>query len=244
MSTPEQRAAHAAYMREWSRRNPEKVRETSRRSRERNREGRNARNREYYQRNRDEVKAKVREYAERNREVVLARKREYGERNRDRISAQRQEERARDPEKHRQQARASYWRNRERILERQRATSAQTRDKRFMAWLWRVHRLRPEGLAAMWDAQEGHCYLCPEALDPKNFRIDHDHSCCPYGRSCAICRRGLAHNNCNAAIGLAGDSPATLRRMADALEAAQRGVEQRKAAAAVQDSLFTGEECA
>ena len=46
------------------------------------------------------------------------------------------------------------------------------------------------------------------------------------------CRRGLVHNLCNVAVGFASDDPARLRFMADALEAAQLAVGQRKLASA------------
>jgi hypothetical protein len=76
----------------------------------------------------------------------------------------------------------------------------------------------------LWEAQGGLCYLCEEPLPPigsRGLHIDHDHGCCPAGRSCPNCRRGLAHFNCNAAIGNAGDDPVRLRRMAGNLECAQ-----------------------
>ena len=107
--------------------------------------------------------------------------------------------------------------------------------------VWRMlhkHGLRPEDWAAMWDAQAGLCYLCSEPLIAEVAVIDHDHSCCPEERSCRICRRGLAHPNCNSAIGLSGDDPAKLRAMADALEAAQLKVEGRKAIAYEQLALI------
>jgi hypothetical protein len=91
----------------------------------------------------------------------------------------------------------------------------------------------------MWQAQNGCCYLCGEELDPKTeaVHLDHDHSCCPPIRSCRTCRRGLTHRRCNVAIGLAGDDPARLRRMADALEAAQLAFRQRQATSGAGEQL-------
>ncbi len=41
--------------------------------------------------------------------------------------------------------------------------------------------------AGMWDAQKGLCYLCEEPLVPGfDTHIDHDHSCCPKGRTCLV----------------------------------------------------------
>jgi hypothetical protein len=84
--------------------------------------------------------------------------------------------------------------------------------------------------AVMWQAQGGRCYLCGHKMILGREHIDHDHSCCPKDRSCAVCRRGLACKECNVAIGHAGDDPERLRRMADALEAAKLAFSARKAA--------------
>lgn len=79
----------------------------------------------------------------------------------------------------------------------------------------------------MFLGQAGLCYLCGLPLGLKSqIAIDHDHGCCQpdaggHSRTCGYCRRGLAHGNCNAAIGMAGDNPGLLRKMADNLEHAQ-----------------------
>lgn len=136
---------------------------------------------------------------------------EYRKRNRDKLNAQTRAWRARNPEKTRE------WRERDR--EKQRVW--QTR---------RVHGMEPEEWAALWDAQDGRCYLCGADLaKAKAVDIDHDHSCCPPSRSCRTCRRGLACHGCNIAIGNAGDDPARLRQMAEALETAKREVAARMA---------------
>jgi hypothetical protein len=69
----------------------------------------------------------------------------------------------------------------------------------------------------MWAEQDGCCYLCGEPLAGK-VNVDHDHSCCPPGKSCRLCRRGLACTRCNTLVGLAGDDPTLLRRIAANLE--------------------------
>ena len=94
--------------------------------------------------------------------------------------------------------------------------------KQKIDWLRRAHGLTPEDLPKLFKAQGGLCYLCekPLSTDMKNVHIEHDHRCCPTGKSCTRCRRGLACNKCNSVAGLASDDPALLRRIADNLEAA------------------------
>ena len=46
-------------------------------------------------------------------------------------------------------------------------------------------------------------------------------------RSCPQCRRGLAHNVCNSLIGMAGDDPKRLRRIAANLERARKQIKAR-----------------
>ena len=146
----------------------------------------------------------------RNPEKTRQIQRKHREQNRDKLNAQKRARRAADPVKAREQDRAD-------------------RAKRP----WRQHKQFSDGdYAAMWQAQEGRCYLCGEQLDPKSVKVDHDYSCCPRNASCPICRRGLVHHLCNIMIGQAGEDPARLRRIADALDAAQQMVAQRKAIAA------------
>jgi len=49
--------------------------------------------------------------------------------------------------------------------------------------------------------------------------VDHDHNCCPGQHSCGKCVRGLICGNCNTALGLAHNDAATLRQLADYLDA-------------------------
>lgn len=74
----------------------------------------------------------------------------------------------------------------------------------------------------LWDEQCGLCYLCGGDLNRDELNganIDHDHDCCPKGKSCANCRRGLTCNRCNRAIGFFDDDPDLMRFVADNLEA-------------------------
>lgn len=105
----------------------------------------------------------------------------------------------------------------------------------------KVRPYEPEDWAAMYAQQEGLCYLCGRELDrskPRSITMDHDHRCCPPTKSCATCRRGLAHSSCNFAIGQADDNPERLRRIADALEKAREEFEKRRAGAGEEFTLF------
>jgi len=88
--------------------------------------------------------------------------------------------------------------------------------------------------ALMWDEQGGRCYLCDEEMDRTRAEFDHDHSCCPSGRSCGACRRGLACTRCNRLIGQVEDDPGLLRHIADNLESRAKVTRLRIAAKPVQ----------
>lgn len=181
----------------------------------------------------EQRRARKREWYLRNREKILEKKRAYDAAN------------PRDPERRREQSReyerrrGPRKRHREYIPGKKRARPREnpeyTRTRRMRV----RHGMSPDGWAVLWDAQDGRCYLCGAVLVDGKVHVDHDHSCCPRNRSCRICRRGLACDCCNSAIGMAGDDPARLRRMADALETAQALVEQRKADAGQELTLFT-----
>ncbi len=99
------------------------------------------------------------------------------------------------------------------------------RDKRSTVLKTR-HGITVDQWQNMWDSQDGECYLCGTTMTRGGGRsakgtdavIDHDHSCCPSGKSCENCRRGLSHRWCNDIIGRAHDDPAFLRLLADNLE--------------------------
>lgn len=155
---------------------------------------------------------KERYYA--NLEENRRKAREYARKNRDRLNELRRQRRAEDGDGIREY---------ERTHRRKREPAERFRDAHG-CWI-------EEDRAAMWEAQDGQCYLCGKRMDPgkEKIDIDHDHSCCPKGRSCRTCRRGLAHHRCNVVIGWAYEDPMMLRRMADALEAAQLAFRQRRA---------------
>jgi len=208
VTTAEQYAQNREYYREYYRQNRERIlqqrreREPDDATRERNRE-------------------RQREWKARNPERVLELRREYRERHRDELRERNREYRAQNPERDREY----YIKNRAQMRAKQNARYAQNPGLKGDEDRRSRHGLTPEAWAAMWSAQDNCCYLCGGELGVgKSVHIDHDHRCCPQGRSCQFCRRGLACNNCNVAIALVGDDPARLRRMADALERAQAQV--------------------
>lgn len=185
--------------------------------------------------------ARQKRYRERNLEKVLERERAYREQNREEIRERERDLRRkryvpRTPEQ--MQQRREYEQKRRLVpgvIEKQRAYNQKrysaNRDAYLAAMMFNAHGLRPEDWAALWNAQDGRCYLCGEQLVDRDrqVHVDHDHSCCPRDHSCQICRRGLACADCNLAIGHLREDAPRLRRMADALEAAQAAVESRKA---------------
>lgn len=56
---------------------------------------------------------------------------------------------------------------------------------------------------------DGPCDIC-QSIGPRV--VDHDHVCCPDGRSCEKCRRGLLCGACNKALGFFNDDTMTLFR--------------------------------
>jgi hypothetical protein len=171
--------------------------------------------RRYYQ----EHPETAREWKAANRERVRESKRKVRERMKEQ-----------DPEKLREADRQRYLRqtakpeHRERrraSKERQRQTNLKLPEQQRVAAKKYIHGPDWEAdYAAMWEAQDGKCYLCDRVLaDDSSTHIDHDHRCCRAHKSCSYCRRGLACKQCNQIIGLAGDDPEKLRLVADRLEA-------------------------
>lgn len=102
-------------------------------------------------------------------------------------------------------------------------------------------------LEEMWEAQRGLCYLCErpmsrESMGPARAFIDHDHSCCPQGRSCAFCRRGLACERCNFLIGHVSDDPELLCLIAANLTPILAETRARIAAKPVQLEMVAADE--
>lgn len=147
------------------------------------------------------------------------------------------------PERRAAAGAAYYIANRQKVLDQSAARYAanpdRARERNRNAFFRRAHGLTPEQFAQIWEAQKGLCYLGghPLPTDLKHVHIDHDHSCCPPNTSCAYCRRGLACQSCNNAIGLLMDDPDLMERAADALRAAKREARKRIANKPVQEEL-------
>lgn len=76
-----------------------------------------------------------------------------------------------------------------------------------------------EKFEAMSAEQGGVCIICkrPEKSG-RRLSIDHDHNCCPSGRSCGNCIRGLICMKCNNALGAVDDDPNILLNMISYLQ--------------------------
>lgn len=60
-----------------------------------------------------------------------------------------------------------------------------------------------------WDAQGRRCAICRRfgnAAKDRGMGIDYDHTCCSGSGSCGECVRGILCGNCNAGLGMFGDS--------------------------------------
>lgn len=84
----------------------------------------------------------------------------------------------------------------------------------------RRHGLSEAEFLSILSAQNNCCAVClaPLADGWRTKYIDHDHACCPTGRSCGKCVRGVLCVPCNTGLGQFYDDPAVLRRAADYVE--------------------------
>jgi hypothetical protein len=82
--------------------------------------------------------------------------------------------------------------------------------------------LTPESYGALLEAQGGCCAICgspdPRGRSGLPWAVDHDHACCPGGKTCGKCVRKLLCYPCNQGLGLFGDDPVRLRAAAAYLE--------------------------
>jgi hypothetical protein len=148
--------------------------------------------------------------------------------------------------KDKEAARNSKWRreNADRVRVRQREYGRRRNTERREEETERIrtwrHGLTDSDWTAMRTAQEGRCYLCGDELSEnrKLVHLDHDHRCCPRMRSCKLCHRGLTCGRCNQLIGLAGDDPDRLRRIAASLEIALKDADARLALRPQQETLL------
>lgn len=65
------------------------------------------------------------------------------------------------------------------------------------------HGLDEDRYRALLVAQGHACAICERAFSNEvRPCIDHDHACCPYGKSCGQCVRGILCGGCNKGIGM------------------------------------------
>lgn len=206
--------------------------------------------------NRDKIREKNRKYREANREQLREKNRKYREANRAEINERHRQQY--DPQQNAtryqanhakisKQQRAYYQANRQERLEAVKAYAEANPDKiregRHRYYAVNGGKVRQNVLedkhgpniaadwAAMWDAQQGRCYLCGRDMDPDDAHVEHWHGCAAHGpkKSCRLCRRGLAHQPCNLVVGHGADDPSLLRIIADNLERANADIAARQA---------------
>jgi hypothetical protein len=85
-------------------------------------------------------------------------------------------------------------------------------------WLLSKYSITPEQYAELLEAQGGRCAICGGEPGERALAVDHDHSCCPGKGSCGRCVRGLLCHDCNGALGLLRDNPATAMAAATYLQ--------------------------
>lgn len=68
------------------------------------------------------------------------------------------------------------------------------------------------------EEQDRSCAICRQPFGDNKPHIDHDHSCCPGGKACGKCVRGLLCSDCNKGIGFFRDASQHLRQAANYLD--------------------------
>ena len=129
-------------------------------------------------------------------------------------------------------AKEAYWEKREELVEKKRQYNLENRDeinakhkvyreefpeKNKERKLKYYYNITLEQYNALLEKQNGVCAICSGVNDVtgKDLFVDHDHSCCPGGRSCGECVRGLLCNMCNWSIGGMRDNPDNLLKAAE-----------------------------
>lgn len=178
--TTEQRAKHAAYMREWSRRNADRVSASKRASYLRNRERILVAQSAYNARPEvaDRTLAYNREYQQKNGEIVRVQRAEYRERNREAINEKNRESYRANKAVAAKKAASSYLRHRESVIARNRRWRAANPDKVFAKNARRraakagamVEKINP-----MWIywRDKATCALCSKSVQRADASLDH-----------------------------------------------------------------------
>lgn len=126
-------------------------------------------------------------------------------------------------------AKEVYWEGRDRSIEEKRRYNLENKDDiNAKAKIYRdefpeknkerklkyYYNITLEQYNEMLDSQNHVCAICEGTNESsgKDLFVDHDHSCCPGGRSCGECVRGLLCNDCNLSIGRMRDDPIRLTK--------------------------------
>lgn len=116
-------------------------------------------------------------------------------------------------QKVRASSKAYYEANRDKSRAYSKAYRRANPEKMRAGWLWRKYGITP----GQWEAwRRRGCWLCGTSFDGverRKIHVDHSHATSE--------NRGLAHNTCNAAIGLLGEDADKLARITEALRATQ-----------------------
>lgn len=78
-----------------------------------------------------------------------------------------------------------------------------------------LYGISPEEYQTLLDGQGNACVICRtsfEGMSTKGIHVDHDHSCCPGGRTCGKCVRGVLCSRCNLGLGKFDDDVDRLKR--------------------------------
>lgn len=122
----------------------------------------------------------------------------------------------------REASRLSYERHKARHLAKHREWVAKNPDyERDFLLKWR-YGLTLEQYQRLSDLQGNKCAICGIHQDDlsKRLCVDHDHSCCPYGKGCLSCIRGLVCAQDNFQLGrLEKGTRAMTKEFADYLDA-------------------------
>lgn len=107
----------------------------------------------------------------------------------------------------------------DRTARRRKSYERENQERRAASARFRRHGLTADLMAAMLVEQDGGCAICGVGAPGGRggWHVDHDHSCCPAGRSCIRCIRGLLCTRCNVGLGNFGDSSASLLAAAEYL---------------------------
>lgn len=83
----------------------------------------------------------------------------------------------------------------------------ESKRKQWRKKVLEKYSLTDADFIALIEAQGNRCAIC-RSTEPGGsgaWHVDHDHNCCPGGRSCGRCVRGLLCSRCNTALGLLDD---------------------------------------